>query len=64
MPDKDLTNDTITTTLIVGAGTMGHAFAQLLAMNKIRVYLVDQTKDLFELEYYRTPVYIGRLPDL
>jgi len=37
---------TIDTALIVGAGIMGHGFAQLLAMNKLTVYLVDQ-KDEF-----------------
>jgi 3-hydroxybutyryl-CoA dehydrogenase len=37
---------TIDTALIVGAGIMGHGFAQLLAMNKLEVYLVDQTDEL------------------
>ena len=37
---------TINTVLIVGAGIMGHAFAQLMAMNKINVFLVDQTDEL------------------
>jgi 3-hydroxyacyl-CoA dehydrogenase len=40
------TSRTIDTALIVGAGIMGHGFAQLLAMNKLAVYLVDQ-KDEF-----------------
>ena len=37
---------TINSVLIVGAGIMGHAFAQLMAMNKINVFLVDQTDEL------------------
>ena len=36
----------IDTALIVGAGIMGHGVAQLLAMQGIRVYLVDQTEEL------------------
>jgi len=36
----------IDTVMIVGAGIMGHGFAQLLAMNKLKVYLVDQTDAL------------------
>jgi 3-hydroxybutyryl-CoA dehydrogenase len=39
---------TIDTALIVGAGIMGHGFAQLLAMKKLNVYLVDQTDDLLD----------------
>ena len=38
----------IETVLIVGAGIMGHGFAQLLAMNKLKVYLVDQTDELLD----------------
>jgi 3-hydroxybutyryl-CoA dehydrogenase len=33
----------IDTALVVGAGIMGHGFAQLLAMNSIEVFLVDQS---------------------
>ena len=32
--------------LIVGAGTMGHGFAQVMAMNRVEVSLVDQTEEL------------------
>ena len=32
--------------LIVGAGTMGHGFAQVMAMNRLDVSLVDQTEEL------------------
>ena len=39
---------TIETVMIVGAGTMGHGFAQLLAMYKLKVYLVDQTAELLD----------------
>ena len=39
---------TIETALVVGAGTMGHGFAQLLAMHNIEVYLVDQTVELLD----------------
>jgi len=38
----------IDTALIVGAGTMGHGIAQLLAMHGIHVYLVDQTAELLD----------------
>ena len=38
----------IETVLIVGAGIMGHGFGQLMAMNKLRVYLVDQTVELLD----------------
>ena len=34
--------------LIVGAGTMGHGFAQIFAMNHFSVWLVDENKDLLE----------------
>lgn len=44
---KNTTNiETIETALVVGAGIMGHGFAQLLAMHNIEVYLVDQTVEL------------------
>jgi 3-hydroxybutyryl-CoA dehydrogenase len=45
MQEKKITG-TIDTALVVGAGIMGHGFAQLLALNKLQVYLVDQ-KDEF-----------------
>jgi len=32
----------IKTTLVIGAGTMGHGFAQLFALNNIPVFLVDE----------------------
>jgi len=38
--------ETIDTVLIVGAGIMGHGFAQLLAMNGLKVYLADRTDEL------------------
>ena len=38
----------IRSTLVVGAGTMGHGFAQVFAMNKIPVYLVDETDELLK----------------
>jgi len=38
----------INSALVVGAGTMGHGFAQLLAMNNIEVFLVDQSDDLLD----------------
>jgi 3-hydroxybutyryl-CoA dehydrogenase len=48
MPKNNLTDTTIETVLIVGAGIMGHGFAQLLAMNKLNVYLVDQTQEILD----------------
>jgi len=36
----------IKTTLVVGAGTMGHGFGQLFATNNREVWLVDQTQEL------------------
>jgi len=39
---------TIDTVLIVGAGIMGHGFAQFLALNKLQVYLVDQTEEFLD----------------
>ena len=38
----------IDTALVVGAGTMGHGFAQLLAMHNIEVFLVDQSVELLD----------------
>jgi 3-hydroxyacyl-CoA dehydrogenase len=40
--------ETIETALVVGAGIMGHGFAQFLAINNIEVYLVDQTIELLD----------------
>jgi len=40
--------ETIDTALVVGAGIMGHGFAQLLSMNKIEVFLVDQSVELLD----------------
>jgi len=34
--------------LIVGAGTMGHGFAQIFAMNDFSVWLVDENEDLLK----------------
>ncbi len=34
--------------LIVGAGTMGHGFAQIFAMSNFSVWLVDETEDLLK----------------
>lgn len=31
--------------LVIGAGTMGHGFAQVFALNGLDVSLVDQTDD-------------------
>ena len=45
---KKSKSKTIETALVVGAGTMGHGFAQLLAMHNIEVYLVDQTVELLD----------------
>ena len=38
----------IDSALVVGAGIMGHGFAQLLAMHNIEVFLVDQSDDLLD----------------
>ena len=46
MTIKNSNLKTIDTVLVVGAGIMGHGFAQLLAMNKITVYLVDQSDEI------------------
>ena len=48
MQTKNSNIASIDTALIVGAGIMGHGFAQLLAMNAIDVYLVDQTAELLD----------------
>ena len=45
-PEKRITS--VGTVLVVGAGTMGHGIAQLLAMNHLRVRLVDQSDDFLE----------------
>jgi 3-hydroxybutyryl-CoA dehydrogenase len=34
--------------LVVGAGTMGHGFAQIFAMNGLDVFIVDQTETLLD----------------
>jgi 3-hydroxybutyryl-CoA dehydrogenase len=38
----------IRTTLVVGAGTMGHGFAQIFALNNAPVRLVDETDELLK----------------
>jgi 3-hydroxybutyryl-CoA dehydrogenase len=38
----------IHTVLVVGAGVMGHGFAQVFALNGIDVFLVDQNQELLE----------------
>jgi 3-hydroxybutyryl-CoA dehydrogenase len=38
----------IKTTSVIGAGTMGHGFAQLFAMHGIQVWLVDETEELLQ----------------
>jgi len=38
----------IKTALVLGAGTMGHGFAQLFAMHDLSVWLVDETEALLE----------------
>ena len=38
----------IRTAMIIGAGTMGHGFSQVFAMNDIRVILVDTNEDLLK----------------
>jgi 3-hydroxyacyl-CoA dehydrogenase len=40
--------ETIDTALVVGAGIMGHGVAQLLAMNNIKVHLVDQANEFLQ----------------
>ena len=41
-------DDGIKVAYIVGAGTMGHGFAQYLAMNGLDVLLMDQSEDLLK----------------
>ena len=48
MPQNNLPVKSIDSALVVGAGIMGHGFAQLLAMNNIEVFLVDQSDDLLD----------------
>ncbi len=48
MLKNNLTNATIDTALVVGAGIMGHGIAQLLAINNIKVHLVDQTNEFLD----------------
>jgi 3-hydroxybutyryl-CoA dehydrogenase len=38
----------INTVLVVGAGVMGHGFAQVFALNGIDVFLVDQNQELLD----------------
>jgi 3-hydroxybutyryl-CoA dehydrogenase len=38
----------IKTVLVIGAGTMGHGFAQVFAMSNVQVYLVDETDGLLQ----------------
>lgn len=38
----------IKTTLVVGAGTMGHGFAQIFALNNVPVRIVDETDELLK----------------
>ncbi len=45
---EDSITQKIESVLVVGAGIMGHGFAQILAMNGIEIYLVDQTLELLE----------------
>ena len=48
MPQNNLPVKSIDSALVVGAGIMGHGFAQLLAMHNIEVFLVDQSDDLLD----------------
>ena len=48
MEKNDSKPETIDTALVVGAGIMGHGFAQLLAMNSIAVFLVDQSVEFLD----------------
>ena len=34
--------------LVVGAGTMGHGFAQIFAMNHLSVWLVDEQEQFLK----------------
>lgn len=38
----------IKTVLVVGAGVMGHGFAQIFALNGIDVFLMDQSRELLD----------------
>ncbi len=38
----------IRSTLVVGAGTMGHGFAQIFALNHVPVHLIDETDKLLK----------------
>ncbi len=48
MQNKDSKPETINTVLVVGAGIMGHGFAQLFAMNDLEVFLVDQSAEFLD----------------
>lgn len=48
MQEKKSNFESIDTVLVVGAGIMGHGFAQFFAMNNIQVYLADQTVEFLE----------------
>jgi 3-hydroxybutyryl-CoA dehydrogenase len=48
MIKENVTVKKIDTAVVVGAGTMGHGVAQLLAMNAIRVRLVDRAAEFLE----------------
>jgi 3-hydroxyacyl-CoA dehydrogenase len=48
MPQNNLPVKSIDSALVVGAGIMGHGFAQLLSMHNIEVFLVDQSDDLLD----------------
>ncbi len=48
MKRNDLYPQKIDTVLVVGAGIMGHGFAQFLAMNAIEVLLVDQSAEYLD----------------
>jgi 3-hydroxyacyl-CoA dehydrogenase len=38
----------IKTVMVVGAGVMGHGFAQTFALNGLDVFLVDQNRELLD----------------
>ena len=48
MQNKDSKPETINTVLVVGAGIMGHGFAQFFAMNDLEVFLVDQSAEFLD----------------
>ncbi|UCF91654.1 MAG: 3-hydroxyacyl-CoA dehydrogenase family protein [Desulfobacterales bacterium] len=48
MPTASSTDQKIATALVVGAGTMGHGVAQLLAMHAVQVHLVDQSDEFLQ----------------